>query len=408
MKYHIARQPIFNRKMQVFGYELLYRRIDTENFYATGFVSDDEASSSVILNSFFNYGIKEMTGGRPAFINFTSNLLTNQIATLFPSDALIIEILETVEETPEILDRCRELKAMGYRLALDDFVLTEKNIHLAELADIIKIDFTLSSIDEIQSTISRLRRDNLTFLGEKIETQEMFKQAMQMRFNFFQGYFFAKPLIVSGESLRPLAVNYLRLIQMVNKPEFSFRSVTHIIMQDVFLSFQLLKLVNSVAFGFQTRIKTIHHALVALGSSEVRKWVSLISMMGVCSGPKELHKISLGRAKFCEMLAPIVGYKGDPSALFFTGLFSTMDVITNRPFDVICSEIAVSDETYDALVHKKGSHYPFLALSMNYEQGEWGKVNVFADELGISTSDLGNMYLQAIAWCDSILDGEAA
>lgn len=407
MKFHVARQPIFNRKLKVYGYELLYRQADTDNFYnPQTHIGGDEATSNVIVNSFYNIGINDMTAGRRAFINFTGNLLVQEIATLLPNDKLVVEVLEDVQATPVILERCRQLKDMGYEIALDDFVLSKENEALCDLADIIKIDFMQTSIPVIDQMMRRTRRPGLRFLAEKIETREIYDKAMNMGFSYFQGYFFSKPLIISGEDVRPLPVNCVKLIQMVNYSEIDFRQVGRIIMRDVSLTYQLLKLVNSAAFGFRGRIKTVHHALVALGSNEVRKWVSLVSMMGINkSNPRELNRISIIRAKFCEGMASYVT-PSDPNSLFMTGLFSLMDVIMGRTFDTIFRDIGVSEETQDALLEGTGPHAIPLKLAVAYERGEWEEVDRIAQQQGISVDVLGDIYQNAVHWCSSMLGDE--
>ncbi len=403
MKFHVARQPIFNRKLQVYGYELLYRQTDTENFYnPPPHIDGDQASSNVIINSFYNIGIDEMTAGRKAFINFTGNFIAQEVATLFPSETLVVEILESVLPTDEIIERCEELKRLGYDLALDDYVLTPENEDLLKIADIVKVDFTQANSADIERTMRAALRPGLRFLAEKIETREMSEAAQQLGFHFYQGYFFSKPVIVSGEEFRPLPVNCLRLIQLVNRPDFNFTRVSAIIMRDVSLSYQLLKLVNSVAFGFTVKIKTIHHALVALGTREVRKWVSLVSMMGISAGqPRELNRVSLIRAKFCETIAIVLG-KYDGADAFMAGLFSLMDVIMARPFEVIFRDIAVSDETRAALVDGKGPYRVFIDLILTYERGEWDEMEELAARAGLSPDTVGDAYRDAVHSCNEI------
>lgn len=403
MKFHVARQPIFDRKLKVYGYELLYRRTNRENFYnPSPDIDGDEATSNVIINSFYNIGIDEMTAGRKAFINFTGNFLAQEIATLFPSNKLVIEILETVTATDEVVERCKELRGMGYIIALDDFVLRPENEGLLPIADIVKVDFMLSEPAEI-ARVLRAAPKSIHFLAEKIETREMYERALQMGFELYQGYFFSKPIIVTGESLRPVPVNCMRLLQLVNRPDFSFRRVAQIVMQDVSLSYQLLKLVNSVAFGFTTKIKTIQHALVVLGTKEVRKWVSLVSMMGIGEGqPRELNRISLTRAKFCEYLGGHLGGV-DVNDVFMTGLFSLMDVMMGKPFDEIFHDIPVSDELFEALVDGKGPHKPYLDLAVAYEQGAWEQVDELAAKIGTNADVAADAYREALRWTNELV-----
>lgn len=184
MNIFIARQPIFDVSMNVYGYELLYRSGNINSFTA---LDADYASSHVMINSLCVLGLDKLTDGRNAFINFTGNLLKQDVATLFPKEGLVIEILENVNPERDIIDRCMELKKRGYRIALDDFVLREDYIPLIELADIIKVDFLSSSSEEKKSVVNRFKGRNIKFLAEKVETHEEFQQAKEWGYTYFQG-----------------------------------------------------------------------------------------------------------------------------------------------------------------------------------------------------------------------------
>jgi len=403
MKFHVARQPIFTQNLQAYGYELLYRRMDTENYFnPLATPNGDEATSSVIINSFHNIGLDKLTGGKKAFVNFTGNFLAQQIATLFPRDALVVEILESVVASKDVIERCMELKRLGYTLALDDYVMLPENVDLLPLADIVKVDFMQSGEEEI-ARMCRVVRPTTHLLAEKIETREMYETAVKMGFRLFQGYFFAKPKIISGEAPRPISVHSLELLRLVNKPDFSFRRVAQVIMRDVSLSYQLLRLVNSVVFGFTTEIRTIHHALVALGQNEVRKWVSLVSMMGMSEDqPRELHRISLTRAKFCEQLGSTNG-QVDSCDVFMAGLFSLIDVMMNRSFEEIFFSISASEELRATFVEGTGIYRPYIDVVIAYERGDWEKVDELAVGLGMHADGIADAYTQALQWTNELI-----
>ena len=268
MDAYLARQPIFDKYQNVFGYEILYRDSNT-NCYLSD--DPDKASCNVMLNSFNLIGIENLTAGKKAFINFTENLLEKEVATLFSRENLVIEILETVKPSKEIVDSCKELKKQGYTLALDDFIFQKEYIPLIEIADIIKIDFLATPKDELKSLTMGLKPYNTMLLAEKIETYKDFENAKEWGYSLFQGYFFSKPIILSIQDIPPLKINYLQLLQKINEDAFNFNEIAEIISRDISLSYKLLRLVNSVAFGLRNKIKSVKHALVIMGTKEVKK-----------------------------------------------------------------------------------------------------------------------------------------
>ena len=394
----IARQPILDINQNVFAYELLYR----ENLQANMFnntVNADEASSKVMVDSFLDIGINRITNGKKAFINFTKNLLLNESATLFPKDSLVIEVLENVEPTPEIIEKCKMLKKLGYLLALDDFVFSPAFIPLIRVADIIKIDFLNTPHDEIKSYLKIMKRTRLKYLAEKVETKEVFDQAVSMGFTYFQGYFFSKPIIMKGQDLNPLKMHYIRILQLLHKEDLDFNALGVVISQDVALSYKLLRLVNSAAFGVRHKIGQVNHALVYLGEREIRKWISLIIMMGLSSGSsQEVLMLSLIRAKFAELTASMFKLSKHKEALFVTGLFSLMDTLMNQPIHVILDDIHLADPIKQALIEGEGPYSAPLDLIRAYETGDWAVVNDISQKSNLQPQLLQKAYLDALEW----------
>lgn len=403
MDIHVARQPIFDRRQNVFAYELLYRRSNASNAFDN--TQADVASSNVIVDSFLSIGIDSLTGGKRAFVNFTGNLLEREVATLFPKDILVIEVLETVSVNPQIVEKCKTLKHLGYKIALDDFVMSNEIVPLVALADIIKIDFRLMNPDQIRLIVRSLKRPGLRFLAEKVETSEHFNIAWELGFHYFQGYFFSKPTIISEQGLRPLPINYIRLIQEANDPDISFHRIARIIQRDVALSYNLLWMVNTVGYGYTMKIKTVQHALVAIGEVEMRKWISLIAMMGINENqPKELLYSSLIRARFAEKLAGGAQPQYPGNLLFMMGLFSLMESIMQRPFEKIFKEVRVEQPIQDALEKDSGALAPFMRLVIAQERGYWDQVETLCAVLRVEEDWVASMYIEAIKWCDALLN----
>lgn len=408
MNAFLARQPIFNKEREVYAYEILYRSGAQNGF--SGDVGDDEASSKVIFDTFQSFGLENLTGGKPAFINFPATLIKEEIATLFPQEYLVVELLETVEPTPKIVEKCRSLKEAGYIIALDDFIYSPKFEPLIDLADIIKVDFIESSLRDIINLKTSLGQREVTLLAEKVETWDEFHLAVDLGFELFQGYFFSKPEIVTTGSLSPLQINYFQLISKVNEENMDFDELTQIITRDVSLTYNLLKLVNSAYFGQRTRVNSVKQALVVLGEREIRKWVTLITLQGMSterfSAPVSL---SLIRARFAELLAQVTGFHNHQEELFLTGLFSMLDVLLQRPMPQILDEVQAPLAVKEVLLHGTGPFEDICMAVASYEQGEWDKIEASAKKLNVEASALTKAYLEALRWHPNVavLEGSA-
>jgi len=402
MEVFVARQPIFNKNQEVYGYELLYR-LGTSNFYEG--TDGDRATSEVIANSFLLIGIEALTGGKRAFINFTRNLLTNETATILPRDLVAVEVLENISPDDEIINVCRKLKQAGYMLVLDDFVFKPEIKPLIELADIVKVDFLSSSSEERMDLIRRFRSGKIKFLAEKVETREAFNEALEMGYTFFQGYFFSKPVILSGQDVPGYKINYLQVLQEVNRVELDFDHIERIIKRDVSLSYKLLKYINSAAYGFRTRISSIKHALVLLGAQEVKKWVTLIALRGMGEDkPDEIMTSSIIRARFGELMAPMVGLTDRAADIFLMGMFSMIDALIDRPLSSIVDELPISEEIKGALMGEQCRYREVLELLLAYEKGDWENFTRYSSGFRLDHGMVPDLYIQSLEWANKVID----
>jgi EAL and modified HD-GYP domain-containing signal transduction protein len=404
MDLYIARQPIFDENLRVFGYELLYRKNQENRFLDT---DADEASSNVIINGFTVIGIDRLTGGEPAFVNFTDNLVLQGVATLFPSQTLVIELLETMTLYEPVLEACRALRKQGYRLALDDFIDSARYKAFLGIADIIKVDFARTGFRECRELVERLSNGHVRFLAEKVETEEEYQRARSWGYTLFQGYFFSKPIMQPLGDVPPLKINQLRLLERLHQPDAEFSELAKIVQTDVSLSYKLLRLVNSPAYGLEERVESVHHALVMLGLNEIRKWVSLIVMRAIAeSKPDELVRQSLIRAHMLEKLGKTLKLKNLGDDLFLIGLFSNLDVLMGRPMSELLGGVAVSSVVRQALVQHEGVPGFLYQLVRDYEACQWDAVTHNADMLGIVHDELFPTYMEAVKWCTDMLGEE--
>ena len=401
MEVFVARQPIFDRLQRIFAYELLFRQ---GQFNAYSSTDGDKATAHVIVNSLWLIGLNTMTDGKRAFINFTSNLLKDEIVTILPREQVVVEILETVEPTPSVLEACRKLRNMGFLVALDDFVFEPRFEPLMDIADIIKIDFTLTDIAQQQQLIDRCQGTNIKFLAEKVETQEQFHQAMVMGYSYFQGYFFSKPMIVKGHDIPSTKVAGFQMLQEANIRPVELERLERIIHRDVSLSYKLLKFINSPAFGMRSKVNSVRQALALLGTQEVVKWTSLMITRGLAlDKPNELVTVSIVRARFCELIIIDIGRKERSADAFLMGLFSLIDALLDRPLSEILDELPVDDDVKEALMGRAGIFRNTYNLVVAYETGDWDTVSRYSKMLKIPEKRLPALHVNSLSWAREIM-----
>jgi EAL and modified HD-GYP domain-containing signal transduction protein len=397
----IARQPIFDRQEHVYGYELLFRS-GLENRCTT---EDIDAAARDVADNFLNASARTLTAGRKAFLNCTRQFLVNEYATLLPKEEVVIEVLETIEPDAEVLAACRKLKGLGYVIALDDFVYAEKFQPFVELADIIKIDFKLSSASYRQQAVAKFAPLGIQLLAEKVETREEFAEARNRGYSYFQGYFFCKPQVVSSVHIPAYKVHYLQILRAINKPELDRNEVVALIDREVSLCYKLLRFVNSPLFGFLREISSTRHALALLGDQEVRRWASVAVVLGLAGNePNELVLTSLTRGRCCELLAANQGTRRDGQSIFLLGVFSLMEAMLGRPISEIVSEIALPDTVRAALLGRANRYGKILELVKALEGGKWSAVSALAVALHQDESQLAAAYLEAVDWAQNVFN----
>ncbi len=395
MDVFVARQPIFDRSFHVFGYELLFRD-GTANHYNA--IDGTQATSRVITNSLWLIGLEHLTNNKIVFVNATEKMLKEDILTILPPVRVVLEILETVEPSEEIVAICKELKRNQFVLALDDFAFHPRYQPLIKLADIIKIDIQQTPYREQQRLLQSYAGTKIKFLAEKVETYEQYEQSVQLGYSYFQGYFFAKPVVVSARDIPVNQIANLKLLKEINQHDLDMSQISNIIHKDVSLSYKLLKFINSVTFGLRFKITSVQQALVLLGSREILKWLSLVVTREMAEEkPNELLKISVIRARFSELLA--VEIKLASTAEVFTmGLFSLVDALLDRSWEQILEELPVTDEVCAALLGKDNPLHDILSLVCACEIGDWPSLSAYADKLQIPLTRVSELYLDALKW----------
>jgi c-di-GMP-related signal transduction protein len=398
----VARQPIFDERQRVFAYELLFRS-GTENYFIPG-SNADMPSSHVIANSMLQ-GLGQLTDSKPAFVNFSRSALVNDFAFALPARDVVIELLETVEPDDEVIAACRRLKAAGYRLALDDYAERPGYAPLVAMADILKID-VLTTAAAMRADLCRLyRTDRRKLLAEKVETREVLDDTVSEGYQFFQGYFFSRPVIMTSKALAGYRLNYLRLIKELNQPDLDMQRLEDVVKQEASLTLRLLRRVNSAAYGFRMTTSSLRHALVLLGEREIRLCATVFSLAEIAKDlPSEIIVSSTLRARLCERLAKPAGLADRASELFLVGMFSMLDAILQQPMEQILSTLPLSDDLRHALSGGANPLRAVLEAVMAYERGRWDEVPVLAGRAGLTDRNIWACYADAIAWTRSIFE----
>lgn len=395
MDIYVARQPIFDRYMKVYGYELLYRRDGMNSFSG---IDDNLATAELLYNSFLVMGLDDLTDGARAFINFSKDLIDSEIPYLLPCEDVVLEVLERGEVTQATIEACKNLRAKGYKVAMDDFVPDEDNLVLLEHTDIIKVEFPAVSIPEQRALLKRFGATK-TFLAEKIETREDYKIAADLGYNLFQGYFFSKPAVVNAKEIGSLNTSLIQIMKELNEEEPDFNAIAAHVEHDLGLSYKLLQLVNSVYYGPIYRIKTIWHALTYLGVEDLRRWFSIMMLKDLKNVENaEMIKISLVRAKLMELLAEELGDADSRSEYFFTGMFSSIDVLLNRPMEAILKGLPISDKTKWALLAEDNEYRRILNCVIAREQGIWEELDEQSPVKCVGVKRFMELYLEALRW----------
>ncbi|WP_027389781.1 EAL and HDOD domain-containing protein [Chrysiogenes arsenatis] len=402
MNIFIARQPIFDLKMDVYAYELLFR-IDGADAY--DYSDGDKATANVLADTLSSIDLSTLTGQQRYFINFTSNLIISDVASLFPKELLHVEVLEDVDPTPDVIDSCKKLKENGYMIVLDDFEYDPSLEPLVELADIIKVDFLLSPPEEWAALAQRVKGKNIKLLAEKLENVEMFETAKSLGYEYFQGYFFSRPTLTQVKDIAPNKMSSLSLMREINRTDVDLKALEQIIRRDVSLSMKLLKLINSAVFGLRTEVSSVGHALTLLGISNVKKWASVVALSQMGEGlPTELIEMTLIRGNFCDLLSKSGNLKIPTDSAYFVGTFSLIDTFIGRPLDEILADIPLTDEIKHGLLKREGKLGHLLNLIENYEKGLWKECEAICSELGVIAEAVSPIYLQSVKKTQDIME----
>ncbi|HEX7555316.1 MAG TPA: HDOD domain-containing protein [Leptolinea sp.] len=390
----VGRQPIYTPSMELFGYELLYRAKDnTKALQRDG----DKAASQMIFNTFIEIGIENIAEDKLAFLKVDRSYLTGKLPLPFPKEQIVLGIPQWVEMDEELIESLKDLRNQGYWLAMDDHPDLDLNERIAKNINILKLNIHQTPISQLKERVQSFRRFPYRILADHVQTQEDYESCKEFGFDFYQGYFLAKPKIIHGKRLPARRFSLLKLLTCLYDPDVDMRELEELIRQDVSLSYRLLRMVNSAYYSLDTKVESIRHALVILGLKQIRAWLTILAMSEVNDRSTTLMTTAMIRGKMCELLAQSKGYKQE-DRYFTVGLLSILDAIMDLSMSEVIESLPLSEDINNALLEHKGPIGNILNCVIAYENGEWADV----ESMEITPGTLRDSYLASIAWASEV------
>ena len=396
----IGRQPIMDEKQQIIGYELFFRH----SADAQSAMVDDEfkAYSTVLMNTIGGIDMQWLLGDKLAFINVNQAMLQSEFLELMPPKRTVLEILRSVSQNPEVVERCKSLREQGFRIALDNPQLNTEPSPLLDCADFIKVDVQATSAAELQKAFNQLHNPSIKMIAEKVETEAQFAECKRIGFRYFQGFHFARPETFTAKVINASFDSVLNILNTVSQ-DAEIREIEAGFKKDTALSFKLLRYINSVGFGLSCEIQSINHALTILGRKQLYRWLTLLMVTaGENSTPPALMKTSITRGRLTELLGESYFEKHDRDNLFIVGVFSLLDAILKMPMDKVLDKIQLPETVSEALLTRGGIYGPFLQLTEACEDSDNERILKLAEHLQFDANKVNECHIAALAWVETL------
>jgi c-di-GMP-related signal transduction protein len=396
----VARQPILDLRGRVHAYELLFRAGPE-----TAFRGDGEKATRTMIDNAVMFGLQRLTGGLPAFVNCTAEALTEDLVDVLDTTT-VLEILETVEPTPDLIATCRSLKLKGYRFALDDFVWSPKFEPLMELADYIKVDLALTGPEQRRELFRRRGSRPIVMLAEKVETQEEYRQAKEEGFTLFQGYYFCRPVIVQNRKIPANRAVHFEILQLLQSDDIDLQKASRLMKRNPSLTYRLLRLVNSPTYAIQKQVNSIQDALLIVGEDTFRHIVTL-AIAADLNGeqPLEILRMAFARARFCELAGERCGLEA--SEQYLLGMFSMLPAMMLMSMEDLVLELPLRTEIRAALMRTANRERVLLGWLESQAQGDWAACDAVLEATGLTEEEMAGWYRSALVWAAAAL-GSAA
>jgi c-di-GMP-related signal transduction protein len=394
---HIGRQAIHDRTGEVVGYELLFRggadatEAHRRNAYAT---------SQVIVNAFAEFGLEQLVGDRPCFLNLTREFLVGDLPLPFGPEQVVLEVLETVDVDDDVFAGVTMLADQGYLIALDDFVLGDGHDRLLDLASYVKLDLLDVDAATVTSTVTAVREyRHIKLVAERIESPHTRALAHDLGFDLFQGHIFGRPQTLTAVSLNPSRMRRLELFGALTSADIQMQQVVQIVTTDPALSYRVLQATNSASVGLPRKVSSVHEAITMLGIDRIRQWVALMLVSDISEATEEQLSTMMSRARLCQMIAERLEVPTD--AAFTVGLLAGVAELVAEPMGELLVRLPVSTEITDALLHGRGRLGQVLSMVRAYEQSDLPALKTGP----VSSAEMARAYLSALGWSQRTMAG---
>lgn len=408
--FFLGRQPILDSYQNLVAFELLFRSGQTAT--TANVTNDSFATANVIINAFSQLGIKNVLGQHRGFINVGAEMLMSDTIYLLPSKYVVLEILEGTKISDDVVQRCIELKQMGYQLALDDVIEVSKEIELLlPIVGVVKIDVLALDNAELASIVNKLKRWPVQILAEKVESHQQASYCKELGFQMFQGYYFTVPEIISGKRVDPSKLKLLKLLKLVMS-DIDIEEIVEEFKQQPGLSYNLMRMVNSVASGLSRKITSIKHAVMILGRKQLQIWIQLLiytANQSDKSMSNALMQTAAARGKLMELVAVAERPhdKNYQDRAFMVGILSLLDVLFGMEMKQVIDKLDIADDMRQALMARDGRLGQELKLVEYSEKSDIAAIQLMLTDLGfLSLSELTNLEIDAVGWANQL--GEAA
>ncbi len=394
---YLARQPILDCHGRLHAYELLFR-----NGTESAFTGDGNLATRTMLDNSVMYGLEKLTGGVTAFVNCTHEALTESLVDVLPAGMTVLEILEDLDPTPDLIEACRRLKVAGFRIALDDFVWRPGIEPLVALADYVKVDVLLTGPSERQQLLRRLSNYPVALIAEKVETADEYQKVCAEGFKLIQGYYFCRPTLITNRKVPANRMSQVEILRLMQDVPIDLHKLSTQVKRDASLTYRLLRLINSPLFAVRQKIISVEAALIAIGEDAFRR----IAMLAITSEfnagqPKELLRMAFVRGRFCELASRTCGMNSTEQYLF--GLLSLLPAMLQLPISELAPTLPLREEICEALGGAPVAERCLLAWLENHEQGNWEQCDMVVQTYGLDRERMQSSYAEAVLWAESVL-----
>lgn len=405
-KFFLGRQPILDCEQKLYGFELLFRSADTLHANVTDYL---QASASVIFDALSSFGLIEILGKHKGFINVNADVLMSEALELLPPEKIVIELLEHVPITDTVIARCRDLKDKGFSIALDDHVYEPVYEPLYEIVDVIKVDLIRTGMERLPAELETFRRWKPKLLAEKVETHEQYEICESLGFTYFQGYYFARPVVLTRTRVD---VGRLAIIKLFNQlvAEVEIDELESTFKQNPNLILNLLRLVNSVSVGLKQKITSMRHAIMVLGYHQLRRWamMALFANTSQSVGDNPLLVMAATRARLMELIIseqPAALLDRDyPDRAFMTGILSLADALLKMPIEEVVAPLNLNEDVRQALLGREGELGILLQLVEKIERDDFDGISPLIERFSFSMANLAPVQLAACNWVNGMDD----